>query len=84
MPPSVILFSCDPRMQPHFEIGRGYDRFKAADEFAQRGALGLKLPASAARGEVRRSLHTRPVPQFKFVDFAPRVAAFFVSHNYTT
>jgi hypothetical protein len=80
----VIFFSRNARAQAHVEIGRRDHRLKTSNQFAQRGALCLKLLASHARGHVRRSLHTRPVPQFKFVNFSPRVAAFFIGHDYTT
>jgi len=80
----VILLRCDARAQAHVEIGRRDDRLKAADQFAQRSTFGLKLLASSACGHVRRCLYARPVSQFKFVYFSPRVAAFSISHDYTT
>jgi hypothetical protein len=33
---------------------------------------------------VRSRRDTRPMPHFKFVDFSPRIAAFFIGHDYTT
>jgi hypothetical protein len=80
----VILFSRDARAEPHVEIRRRDNGLKAAHQFAQRGALGLKLLATGASGYVRRSPGTWPVPQFKFINFSPRVAAFLIGHDYTT
>jgi hypothetical protein len=80
----IIFFSRNARAQAHVEVGRSDDRLKAADQLAQRSTLGLKLLTSYAHGHVRSRLHARPVPQFKFVDFSPRTAAFFIGHNYTT
>jgi hypothetical protein len=84
LPAFVILFGRDPRAQPHIEFGRRDDRLKATDQFAQGRALGVKLLARPARDHVRHSLRTRPVPEFKFVNFSPRVAAFSIGHDYTT
>jgi ATP phosphoribosyltransferase regulatory subunit HisZ len=80
----LVFLSRNARAQTDIKIGRRYDRLKAADQFAQGSALRLKRLASRARGHVRCSFEARPVPQFKFVNFTPRVAAFFISHDYTT
>jgi len=80
----AVAFPGDARAQPDVEINRRHHRFQRANQLAQSRAFATKCRARSASGDVPFRFRAQGLSQFGMLDFSPRLAANFPTHDVTT